>query len=457
MSESTDLIKRKSSELSLRDEMPGSTISTAPPTRVASLVVWLFVCGIGLFGGLLAWSAVANIKGAVVALGKFEVEGDLQSVQHLEGGIIKEIRVREGDFVEKGDVIAILDDSRISAQTGILVNQLIGALSQEARLVAESQGAETLNISPELKSLVTANGAFASLVDAQQSLLQTNRQLDQGQLAIMQERISQIGEQINSKAERRKMLEQQLVLVRSELVDLQSLYDRQLVTKARLITRQKDETELLGDLRVIESDVAADRAQMAEIKQRMTQVQRDRFQQIAGDMQIVKEQVFELRERISAASDVGMRLSLRAPISGKVIDLSLNTVGAVIAPGETLMRIVPQDLPMVIVARVAPADIDEISIGGEARIRLLAYSYRKTPLVNGTVVDVSGDSMFDQAAGVSYYEILVRVDAESLAQVPDVKALPGMPAQVLVTTREQSIMAYILDPVLGGLETAMVQ
>jgi epimerase transport system membrane fusion protein len=287
--------------------------------------------------------------------------------------------------------------------------------------------------------------------------LRTNRQLDQGQQSIMQERISQIGEQINSRVERRKTLMQQLVLVRSELEDLQSLFDRQLVTKARLIDRQKDENELLGDLRVIESDIAGDRAQMAEIKQRMTQVQRDRQQQIAGDMQIVKEQVFELRERIAAASDVGTRLSLRAPISGKVIDLSLNTVGAVIAPGATLMRIVPQDLPMVIVARVAPADVDEISIGGEARVRLLAYSYRKTPLVMGTVVDISGDSMFDQAAGVSYYEILVRVDDESLAQIPDVKALPGMPAQVLVTTREQSIMAYILDPVLGGLETAMVQ
>lgn len=428
-----------------------------PPTGFGGAVLGLVVIAAGFFGGIGYWAATAPIESAVVAPGEIEVDGRLRVVQHLEGGMVSEILVHEGARVEAGQVLARLDGTRSEAQLGILRSQLAEGLAREARLAAEYAGAATLAPSPELAGLIAARPEFNGVLEAQREIFRSSRDSDAGEAAILAERIEQLSRQREETALERGTLTEQLALVTEDLQGLKKLYEDGLLQKQRYLARLDSETELRGRIARVDSRDEQLLREIAEVRQRVLQVERGRRQSIAAEQQEVRASLLDLRQRLSAMQDIEERLEIRAPEAGRVLGLQLNTVGEVIAGGEDLMKIVPERADYVVAARVSPNDIDQVAEGGPARVRLSAYSARSTPLVEGRVRSVSADRLVDEASGRPYYAIDVTLDPESLAAIEGVETLPGMSAQVMVTGGSRTVLGYLFDPILRGMETAMIE
>ena len=443
-----------------RDLMParaanGVTLPARPPERVRRLVLWLVVCGFGLFGGMVFWATRAELTSAVVAGGAFNVAGDRLAVQHLEGGILRELNVTEGARVEEGAVIARLDGRRSAAQLAILNGQLASLLAQQARLEAELTGAPQMRIPEELADLAAATPELGQLLAVQRDVFASNRALYDGQMQIIRGRISQLGDQIAGRDARIRATEEQLTLVRADLADLTRLFEKGLVPKTRIGDRQMQQSSLLGTLGALESDRGNVMERVGEMQERLLQAGRDRSARIAAESQEVQEALLDLRQRIDATRDVQERLAIRAPRSGRVVGLNVNTLGQVLEPGQTVLELVPEDSGLILETRVPVADIDEVAEGSRARVQLTAYSFRSTPPVQGEVVMVAAGSSIDAQTGQSYYPVHIRIKDSDLAALPNVKTLPGMPAQAMIETGRQTVADYIIGPVLASMSQAL--
>ncbi|MFD3188988.1 HlyD family type I secretion periplasmic adaptor subunit [Sedimentitalea sp. HM32M-2] len=446
----------KKSDVALRDQMPNSDRPLAqPPTRIGRLVLILVLLIAGFWGGLGSWAALAPIQSAVVAMGSFKVWGDLPEVQHLEGGLIREIRVREGDHVDKGQILVVLADTVSSAQERILANQMIGLLAMELRLQAEYANDDEFVLPADLQAMVTGNPEFEELVATQQELFHSNDEMWRGQAAILRERMAEQKEQLAGLAARRAALGSRLAFIQDELADLKQLYDRGLITKSRYTARREAEVSIMGDADYVASQIDGVRQRVAETEERILQIRRDRIMRISEERQNVKQQIFELRQRIVANDDIKERRLIRAPLAGRIIDLQFTSPGEVIQDGEKILQIVPDDAVYVVEGRVRPEDVDQVAEGNAARVRLTAYNFRTTPAVEGVVTHVSADSLTDKSTGLTYYEVNIEIPDEMLATLPNVDVLPGMPAQIMIATGEQTVADYLLNPVIGGFETAL--
>ena len=439
------------------DRMPDVTLPKAPPTGVRKLGIWMLVLGVGLFGGLGSWAAIAPMKSAIVASGAFRVVGDRLAVQHYEGGIVRQIAVQEGDLVREGEVIARLDETRTNAQISIITSQLANALAREARLAAEQREAENVEVSEELAALIEEDPDLEEMLHAQRDVFESNRDMIDGQVAILRGRIDQLEEQLAGHDARRQSLEDQLALVRDEIEGLAPLFEQGLVTKARIVGRQQDEAAILGDLGSVNSDRNNTLQQVTEMQERILQIRRNRLLEINDERQDVQAEIFDLRQRLEATREVKERLVIRAPRTGRVVNLAINTIGGVVDPSQRILEIVPTDADFVVETKVKPGDIDDVSLGGKARVRLTAYSFRSTPPVAGEVVHVSPDSLIDRVTGEPYFQVDVKLSPEALSELPHIQTLPGMPAEVMIETGEQTLADYILNPVVGGMEKALIE
>lgn len=436
-------------------DSPDVPLPKRPPTRVRQLVLWMAVCGFGLFGGLVFWSTQAELTSAVVAPGAFNVAGDRLAVQHFEGGILRELNISEGSRVSKGQVIARLDGRRIQAQLAILNGQRASLLAQQARLNAELKGTDSLQPGPELQQLIAGMPELAQLVAVQRDLLHSNRALYQGQMDIIQGRITQLNDQLKGRDARIRATEEQLALVQAELADLTGLFEKGLVPKTRISQRQMQQSGLLGTLGALESDRGNVLEQIGEMEERRLQAGRDRAARIAAESQDVQEQLLDLHQRLDATWDVAERQTIRAPRDGRVVGLSINTLGQVVDPGQTILELMPEDAGLLVETQVAVEDIDEVAEGSQARVQLTAYSFRSTPPVKGEVVMVAAGSSIDQMTGQPYYPVHIRIQEADLAALPNVKTLPGMPAQAMIETGRQSLADYLISPVLSSMSQAL--
>lgn len=448
-------LRREPGALSLRDELPALPAASRPPTGIRRLVFLLVLAIAGFWGGLGTWAALAPIASAVVASGKVRVEGDLPVVQHLEGGLLREMKVEEGARVAAGQVLAVLDETVPAAQDGILRNQLVHALAQEERLAAEFRGAARLAPSEELAALVAATPSFAGVLASQRELFETDREMWRGQAEILKTRIGNLEEQLAGLAARRGAVSEQLALVRDGLDGLDTLYDKGLVTKARFLQQRDAEVSLMGDLDIIDSQAQSLHQQVSENRERILQLRRDRLQQISQQREAIKAQIFDIRQRITANEDVRERLRIRAPATGRVLGLRFTAPGEVIREGEEIMKIVPEGASYLVEGQVRPQDVDQVAEGARARVRLTAYNFRTTPAVPGEVVYVSADSLTDQTTGQPFFRVRIRLDAAGLAALPGVEMQPGMPAQLMIATGEQTMVDYLFGPILSNLNTAL--
>lgn len=453
---STDVAPRRNTEPSLPDRLPETaTPVAAPPTRIGFLVFGLIVMCAGFWGGLGMWASTAPLSSAVIAIGSFKVDGNLPSVQHLEGGLVRKVRVTEGEQVRKGQVLVELESVMSTAQDRILLNQLVNALAQDSRLAAEFAEADAMKYSDELALMVENYPPFRELAHTQHELFASNAELWRGQAAILEERMDELHQQLIGQETRKTTIRKRLDIVETDLTDLRDLFEKGLVTKTRYTARRENQVALEGELGMVASQVEAVRQRISETRERVLQIRRERAMRISSERQAVKQQIFDIRQRLVANEDVRERSLVRAPVTGRVIGLRVAAPGEVVQQGEEILKIVPNDAVYLAEGRIRPADVEEVEEGLAARVRLTAYNFRTTPPVEGVVSHVSADAMTDDSSGLQYYLVKVQVSEDALQALPDVQVQAGMPAQIMITTGEQTVADYVLGPLMAGAETAL--
>jgi len=404
------------------------------------------------FGGFVVWAASAPLDSAVLASGVVVVESERKVVQHLEGGIVKEILVQDGDYVNKGDLLILMDDTRARSLVEIIKGQLNSELALEARLIAEREDVEHIVFPVEL--LYQENEDVRQILEGQQQLFDARRQSLQGQLDILNQRIAQYREQIEGLKAQQISREQQIILFEQELVGLEQLSAAGNIAENFVIEKKRQLARLQGEQGKFRADVALSRQGIGETKLQIQQVRKTMQEQVVTQLRETQNSIADLKERFVTASDVLDRIEVLAPASGVVIGLNVHTVSGVIGPGVNILEIVPQDEELIFEARVQTTDIDDIEPGQRATVRLSAFSFRNTLLIEGEVINVSADSLTDPYTGASYYAARIRVPQEELAKLGDARLYPGMPVEAQIKTGKRTMLAYIMTPVSDILARA---
>jgi HlyD family secretion protein len=406
------------------------------------------VVALGGFGG---WASTTDIAGAVIASGTVVVESSVKKVQHLSGGIVGEILVKEGSEVEAGEVLMRLDDTLTRANLGIVQSQLDLYNAREARLLAEEDGLESVTF-PEAKHNRPTTEAAESAIAGEERLFQARREGREGQRAQLRERIAQIGEEIRGLTAQQESKNAEIKYIGEQLVGVSELYKKNLVTSERYIQLQRDQARLQGERGQLIADIARSRGKIAETELQILQLDQDFRTDVLKDLRETQAKIAELQERANAAADELKRTDIRAPQAGVVYQLQVHTIGGVIGKGDTVMQIAPRADALIIEAKVAPQDIDQIAVGASVRVRIEAGNRRTTPDLEGKVTVVSPDLTRESEAtpkgpqSEQYYLARVALSEEDLISTPDLHLVPGMPAEVYIRTQDRTPLNYLLKP-----------
>lgn len=418
---------------------------------------WIYV-GVAviflIFGVFGVWAALAHLTSAALAPGVIAVDSNWRTIQHLEGGIVAEILVREGDFVQEGDVLLRLDPTRSDASLSILDSQLVLAKATEARLIAERDGADLIDFPEELIDRME-DQEVATVVAGQDLLFRARRDSMEGQINILNERVEQLSQQIEGLQVQQDARANQTALIEKELEGLQQLFDEGYASQQRILALQRDAERLRGERGENLASIASARSQIGETELQILQLDKNFREEVVNELRTVQSQVFDLQERRTAAADERRRIDIVAPVNGQVLGLSAFTVGGVIKSGADILNIVPENDQLVIQARVSPDDHERVSVGQSAQVRLTGLSRRSTPVLLGEVVTISGDRLTDRQSGEAYYEARIIIPEEQLGLLEDTAELvPGMPAEVMIETGARSALGYILSPLTDSLDRA---
>lgn len=409
----------------------------------------------GLFGGLVYWASTAEIAGAVVAPGTVVVESHAKSIQHRDGGIVKEFFVRDEDVVTEGQLLAVLDDTDISANLMIVQTQLHQALVKEARLVAEISSEKEINLPTEIVEM-SNKPEISLLIETEKKVFDARKATRDGRVAQLSEQIIQISRQLDGQELQREAVEKQLIILGQELADLEKLYESQLVTSVRITAFEKDIAEKEGERGQLIAAIAQSRATIAERRLQAAQIQDDFLATTLDELQETRRLIAEGRQQKRSALDRISRINLRAPDAGVVHESIVHTIGGVISPGETLMLLVPQDDELLIDVRINPIDIDKIYQNQEVTLRLSSFDQRTTPEIKGKVARMAPDRTQDTVTGEQYYTAQVEISDAEMNKLPDsVKLLPGMPIDVFAKTEDRTVLSYLINPFIEQLNHAM--
>lgn len=402
-----------------------------------------------MFGGFGVWASTSQLAGAVIAPGMLVVESNVKKVQHPTGGIVGEFLVHEGDTVEAGQVLIRLDDTLTRSTLGVVRSQLDELTARETRLVAERDGAATI-VFPEELLARRAEKTVAAAINGERTLFESRRNGRNGQRSQLRERVEQSKEEIRGLTAQQDAKEQEIKFIGEELVGVSDLYDKNLVSITRLMTLRRDKARLEGERGQRIAEIARARGKIGEIELQILQLDQDFRTDVLKDMRETQGKIAELRERFVAAEDQLKRVDIRAPQSGIVLQLAVHTVGGVIANGETLMQIVPRADALVIEAKVAPKDIDQIFIGADATIRIMAGDQRSTPDIAGKLSRVAADLTHETGSGGQsgpvYYLVRVSLSEDEIKNLGALRLVPGMQAEVFIQTYTRTPMQYLLKP-----------
>ena len=427
---------------------PPAPTSTRGPIVAGLLVAVVFI------GGFLLWATLVPIASAVIAPGVVKVDSSRKTIQHLEGGIVSEILVRDGDQVEEGQVLVRLDKTRAGASLGVLQTGYDDALAQQARLFAERDGLAEIAFPEELLDRAQS-GQVAEILRSQRSLFAARAESMQGQLDIIDQHIAHLEEDIVGLLAQKKSKRDQISSIEEELEGLTRLLDRGMIDRNRVLVLQREKAELEGEFGEHTSQIAASKTSISEKKLEKFQLRKTFSEEVAVELRRVQADVFDFGERLLAARHVLEQTEIRAPVSGVIVGRGVHTVGGVVAPGETLLELVPLNDNLIIEARVMPMDIDNIQTGLDAGVRLTAFNQRTTPELVGQVTYVSADILENERTGDIYFLSRVEVTETELARLGDDKTLqPGMTADVMIKTGSRTPADYLLEPLLVNFRKA---
>jgi HlyD family secretion protein len=406
-----------------------------------------------LAGGLGGWASTQQISGALIAPGQIVVESNVKKVQHPTGGVVGELRARDGAVVKSGDIVVRLDDTITKANLAIVTKNLDAALARAARLEAEQRGLDKISF-PKLLTDRASDPDVAAVIASESKLFEVRVTGRAGQKSQLRERITQLNQEIEGLSAQARAKEQEIALVQQELTGVRELYEKRLIQISRLTTLERDAARLNGERAQYVASRAQAKGKITETELQIIQVDKDVVSEVSKDLRETNDKIGELIERKVTAEDQLRRVDIRAPQDGIVEQSTVHTVGGVITAGDTIMLIVPQTDDLQVEAKVNPQDIDKLQVGQKTLLRLSAFNQRTTPELNGFVSRVSPDVTTDQRSGQSYYTIRVSMPPEEVARLGDVKLIPGMPAEAFVQTGERTLISYLMKPLSDQLMRA---
>lgn len=419
--------------------------------RPATLGYFLIVITFFVMGG---WAAYARIDAAVVATGTITVETNRKTVQHFEGGIIREILVREGQRVDQGSVLFRLDPTQANANAEIVRNQLDAFLAITARLTAEQAQSETISFPVELIERREFPQVGRAIAEQEQQFRERRASL-QGQVDILEARVRQLQREIEGLTVERESTTRQVEKIKQELVGLRFLLQRELVQITRVFALEREEARLEGAIGRSTADLAKAETSIGETRLQIRQLQQKFQEDVSTALVENRQRVIELRERLTVAQDVFRRLEVLAPISGVVQNLKVFTLSAVIRPGEPLLDVVPEDAELIIQAQVQPIDSSNIREGLTAEVRLTAFPMWRMPIILGRVKSVSRDRLIDDATRQPFFLAQIVVDTKDIPADLRSRITAGMPADVVIPTGERTALNYIMTPLFDRLRKSM--
>ena len=406
-----------------------------------------------LAGGLGGWASTAQISGALIAPGSVVVESSVKKVQHPTGGVVGELRAKDGDLVKAGDVVVRLDDTVTKASLAIVTKNLDGLLARAARLEAEQRGLDKI-VFPKTLTGRADDPDVKTVMASESKLFEVRVNGRIGQKAQLRERVTQLNEEIAGLTAQERAKDQEIALVEKELIGVRDLYEKHLVQLTRLTTLERDMARLSGERAQYIAARAQAKGKITETELQIIQVDKDMISDVSKDLRETNDKIGEFVERKVTAEDQLRRIDIRAPQDGMVLQSTVHTVGGVITAGDAIMLIVPQTDDLQVEAKVNPQDIDKLQVGQKTLLRLSAFNQRTTPELNGVVTRVSPDVTTDQRTGQSYYTIRVSMPAEEVARLGDVKLIPGMPVEAFVQTGDRTLLSYLIKPLSDQLMRA---
>jgi HlyD family secretion protein len=418
--------------------MPGPPVRDLQIRLAIGLVtVALLVFGIG------GWMATAQLSGAVVANGLIVVDSNVKKVQHPTGGVVSEIKVKNGDRVNPLDLLVRLDDTQTRAALGIIVSQLVELHGRKARLIAERDDLDEVSFPKDLE----AYGDDGQRVMAgERRLFESRQKVAQGQKAQLKERIGQLRQEIEGLTSQRDAKSKELKLVREEFGRVDDMHKRGLLPVTRVLAMEREETRIAGEHGAFIAQIARTSGQIAETELSILAIDQTMRTDAQKELRETEARIAELSERRLAAEDQLKRIDIRSPLAGIVHDLSVHTVGGVIAPGEAMMQIVPTGEMLSVEVRIPPHDIDQLALGQKAMLRFTAFNQRTTPELSGALTHVAADLTREAQSGMTYYLARIKLSDEGLAKLAGVRLLPGMPVEAFIETGHRTALSYFLKP-----------
>lgn len=405
------------------------------------------------FGGLGTWAAWAPLEGATIVPGAVRVEGQAKTVQHPDGGVIKDILVREGEKVKANQVLLKLDDTTAATNLNVLLNQYYALRAQEARLVAEMNHSPSIAFPQELLAR-QSDPQVQEALSGQKALFAARATMLTGQGEVLRKRIGELQEQIRGGRAQAASHTQQRQSIAAELKSVQPLVESGVVTRTRVLDLERAQQRLMGEEQEILARIARDEQTIEQTKQQIMQGGNERVSQVAGELRETQNRLADVETRLQQARDVYERTEIRSPAEGKVLALSVATRGAVVQRGEKLMDIIPDEQRMVIEGMVQVNDIAYVHQGMKAQVRLTSYRQRDVPVIWGEITNISADRILDPRSGMPFYRVEVRLSEDDMKLAKGVQLYPGMPATVMVPMGKRTAMDYFLQPLTDSLSVA---
>jgi len=418
---------------------------------VAARIIAGAILGFALIAGAGGWAATAQLAGAGIARGSVAVDQQVKSIQHRDGGIVSGILVREGEIVQKGQVLLRLDDVQSRAELSIIRAQLIELTAKKARLLAERDGEAELEFP---KRILEGNAETELILLGERRLFYGNRMKRQSQKQQLQLSIEQLGEEINGLEAQRSSKISEIEIVGVEHQKLRGLFGKRLIEGSRVHTADREVARLPGERGGIEASIARAKVRMSEIRLQIIAVDETAQTEAQRELNTVEAKISELEDRRLVIEDRLSRTEIRAPLAGIVHDLKVHTVGGIITPAEKLLIIVPDNATLNVEARISPNDIDQVFVGQSAKLRFSAFNQRTTPELIGEVIYVSPTTSRDPTTSESYFTGRIQTSASELARLGSNKLLPGMMVEVFISTEERTALSYLAKPFFDQVNRA---
>lgn len=405
----------------------------------------------GVFG---TWSYFAPIDSAALAPGYVTVKNNSKTVQHLEGGIVKRLLVQEGRKVKADEVILELDDTQIRAQKEIVLGQYVTAKVLEARLLAEQKKSAEI-IYPDFK--ISADMRVQEAIKIQNDIFNARKETSEGERSVLKQRIEQLNSKYAGLLAQKGSNQQLKVSFAEEIDELKDLLSEGFADKQHLRERQRQHTNVQGTIAELTAELATIKIQIGETKLQIIQLGKEVEEEVANLLAQVQAELFDVTEKLTAIEDRLERTLIRAPVSGTVIRLIVHTEGGVVSPGAPILDIVPDGEELTITAQVSPIDIDRVYTGLEAEIRFSVFNQATTPKLFGKVINLSADRLINEQTGMPYYQAQLELLPESVKDLVDLELLPGMPAEVLISTGERTLLQYLAKPVTDAFVRSFLE